>query len=124
MTIRRELLAAKQTLMGADTAHLDPTPPRQGIRAAGNSTEWAASVLRAAQQPMHVNEIISAIEREFQVSVRYATLVGNIARLVKKHKVFERTGPNRFGLLEWQTQREAEELFGREEYEREHGPDA
>lgn len=72
----------------------------------------AEAVLRAHDRPMHVNEILSAIERDYQESVRYATLVGNISRLIKKGKIFERTGPNTFGLIEWGVRREADELFG------------
>ncbi len=88
-----------------------PLPQRNP---AGTSTEMAEAVLRAHDKPLHVNDLISGIEREYQVSVRYATLVGNISRLVKKGKIFERTGPNRFGLLEWAVRREADALFGRE----------
>lgn len=120
-TLRKELLEAKQALLGPDAAHLDPTPPSP--KASGNSTEWAATVLRQAGRPMHVNDIISAIEREFHLSPKSATLVGNLSRLVKRGRIFERVGPNQFALLEWTAQRNAEELFGREEYEREMGVD-
>jgi hypothetical protein len=121
LMIKRELLEAKQQLLGTEGVRFDPSPLRQGDQATGNSTEWATSVLKAAGRPMHVNEIIAAIEREFHVTVRYATLVGNIARLVKRGRVFERTGPNVFSLIEWREQMEADELFRREEYERERG---
>jgi hypothetical protein len=116
ITIRRELLEAKQQLLGTvEGARFDPSPIRQGKQPSGNSTEWATSVLKVAGRPMHVNEIIAAIERDFHVTVRYATLVGNIARLVKKSRVFERTGPNVFGLVEWRAEEAAEALFGRPE---------
>lgn len=98
--LRRELLEVRQLVVGGPS--VTPAEPRK----TGNSTEWAESVLRTAQKPLHVNDIISGIEREFQVSVRYATLVGNIARLVKRGKIFERVGPNIFGLRVWNAERE------------------
>lgn len=96
--LRAELLEVRQHMMGA----VGVTPPPVNASTRGNSTAWAEAVLRRALKPLHVNDIISAIEREYHTSVRYATLVGNISRLVKKGKTFTRTGPNVFGLVEWQ----------------------
>ena len=114
IALRRELLDAKEELLKMGIGALPGMVPTVATRVAGNSTEWAADVVRKAGTSLHVNDIISGIEREYGQSVRYATLVGNISRLVKKEKIFERTGPNRFGLLEWHSSREADELFGRE----------
>lgn len=111
LRLRSELTGAKQALLG----DAQPLPRRDP----GSSTDMAEAVLKDIRRAMHVNDIISAIEREFHVQVRYATLVGNLSRLVSKGKTFERTGPNRFGLLEWAEQREADELFAVEEWERE-----
>jgi hypothetical protein len=119
LSIRRELQAAKAKLLGH--AHIDLKPTNKLIH--GNSTAWAETVLRKNGQPMHVNDIIQAIEREFQITVQYATLVGNLSRLVKHGKRFERVGPNTYGLLDWSVEREANELFGRAEYERERVPE-
>jgi len=110
LRLRNELTEAKQILLG-------PSP--SATTAPSNSTEMAERVLALAGEPMHVNEILNAIEREFHVSVRYATLVGNMSRLVKKGKIFERVGPNRFGLLSLADQREAHELFERDMIESE-----
>ena len=119
LELRREMLEAREELLKYGIGALPGMVPDSVNRQQGNSTEWAEAVLRKSHQPMHVNEIISAIERDFGTSVRYATIVGNISRLVKKNKIFERTGPNRFGLREWHASREADELFGRELQEQE-----
>jgi len=72
----------------------------------------AEAVLRSVGHPLHVNEIISTIEKRFGAQVKYATLVGNISRLIKRGNVFVKAGKNIFGLKEWDEQREAEALFG------------
>src|SRR5258706_16091985 len=91
--LRAELQQAKQLLLEGVHGVILGTGTVIGPMA--SSTDMAESVLRRIAHPLHVNEIISGIERDFHVAVRYATLVGNISRLVKRRKIFERTGPNR-----------------------------
>ena len=64
-------------------------------------------------EPRHVNDIIS---NRAGLASACATprWLANVASR-KKGKIFERTGPNWFGLREWHAEREAEELFGREQ---------
>ena len=112
--LRRELEEAKRLLLdgiGSSVGGLESALNSSPVR--GNSTEWAETVLGQVGHPLHVNEIISSIEREFHIGVRYATLVGNIARLVKKGKIFERVGPNVFGLLRWNEEREEQAALNR-----------
>ena len=116
--LRAELLAAKRALEGV-AADLPPPAPHKSR----SSTDLAAEVLQRAQKPMHVTEIIASIRKDYEVTVQYATLVGNLARLVKKHKTFNRVGPNEYGLVEWEDQKTADELFGRQEQERYDPPD-
>jgi hypothetical protein len=113
--LRAELAEAGEALGGGAVARSSAAR----LKAPGSSTEMAELVLEETGQPLHVNEIISGIEHHFGVSVRYATLVGNISRLIKQKRTFERVGPNRFGLIAWHAEREAHELFTREEYESE-----
>lgn len=115
--IQKDLSEAREEL-GDDPANLAQT--RLPARQRGNSTTWAVSVLHKAGEPLHANHIVDAIWRDFSVKVQPSTLVGNISRLVKRGKIFERTGPNTFGLLDWAAEQDAKELFGREEYEEEH----
>ena len=112
LRLKKELADAKHELIGTQPA---------ASRKSGNSTEMAEAVLREAGEPLHVNQILYAIERDYHVSVRYATLVGNLSRLVKKGRIFERVGPNRFGLRAWEVDREADQLFGRIESDERRG---
>ena len=93
---------AKQNVIYATDA-LKPPPRSTG------SVQWTEEVLRDAKKPMHVNDIIAAINRRFGTSVQYSTLVGNLARLVKSKRTFRRYGRNVFGLLEWAEPEETEE---------------
>ena len=107
---RRELAQAYQAL-----APLTAIPTIVG--AGKTSTAMAEDVLRRAGHPLHVNEIMRAIEDHFGTTVKYATLVGNISRLIKRGNLFTREGKNIFGLLEWAETRKLDELFGEEQHE-------
>lgn len=55
-------------------------------------------VLKAAGKPLHVTEIIVAVEKEFGVTLDRDSLSSAIIKQVRKGKRFVRTGPNTFGL--------------------------
>jgi len=55
-------------------------------------------VLKAAGQPLHVTEIIAAVEKEFGVTLDRDSLSSAIIKQVRKGKRFVRTAPNTFGL--------------------------
>lgn len=78
---------------------------RRGTKA-GSSVAMTEAILKQAGKPLHVNDLIFQIEKQYGESVRYSTLVGNLARAVKAGKDFYRAGPNTFGLLEWQPKAE------------------
>ncbi len=123
--LRSEYLEALRNLVDALGIEMPVLPsnvrlamPSPAHSQSHTSTEMTESVLLKAGHPLHVNEIMSGIERDFGVSVRYATLVGNLSRMVAKGKTFERSGRNIFGLLRWHEEQErdheAKQLFGEE----------
>ena len=59
---------------------------------------WA--VLREAGTPLHVTDILKAIEKTKGKAPVRASLVSALARYSKKKRVFYRAKPNTFGLLE------------------------
>ena len=59
---------------------------------------WA--VLREAGTPLHVTDILKAIEKKKGKAPVRASLVSALARYSKKKRVFYRARPNTFGLLE------------------------
>jgi hypothetical protein len=56
------------------------------------------AVLLAAGKPLHVSDIISAIEKEFSVILDRDSLSSAIIKQVRKEKRFVRVAPNTFGL--------------------------
>jgi len=56
------------------------------------------AVLLAAGKPLHVNEIIAAIEKEFGLTLDRDSLSSAILKQVRKEKRFVRAAPNTFGL--------------------------
>lgn len=101
--LQAELDEARALLLGTSAPLKSGTRIAQGEPGtkSGNSTELAVAVLREAREPLHVNVILTRISQRFGQTVKYATLVGNLARLVKARKTFHRFGPNVYGLIEW-----------------------
>jgi len=55
-------------------------------------------VLKAVGKPLHVTEIIAAVEKEYGVTLDRDSLSSAIIKLVRKGNRFVRTAPNTFGL--------------------------
>jgi hypothetical protein len=56
------------------------------------------AVLKAAGKPLHVTEIIAAVEKEFGVTLGRDSLSSAVIKQVRKGKRFVRVAPNTFGL--------------------------
>ena len=56
------------------------------------------AVLKAAGKPLHVSDIIAAVEKEFGVTLDRDSLSSAIIKQVHKEKRFVRVAPNTFGL--------------------------
>jgi len=65
----------------------------------------AATALRQAGRPLRIEELLRAIERIAGDKIAQATLVGQLARDVRKGRRFRRTAPNTFALAEWKPRR-------------------
>ena len=72
--------------------------PPESLLKAGSQVEKAYRVLAAANEPLHVGEIVRRLEIEDTPRNRNS-LVGMIARYVRRGQIFMRTAPNTFGLL-------------------------
>ena len=58
----------------------------------------AEKVLQDAGKPLHVSEIIAAVETEFGVQLDRDSLSSALGKQIRKGKRFLRTAPNTFGL--------------------------
>jgi len=65
-----------------------------------SNLEMAEEVLLDAGKPLHVSEIIAAIERKFGVQLDRDSLSSAIGKQIQKKKRFIRVAPNTFGLQE------------------------
>jgi len=70
---------------------------KEGIKRTSNFA-MAEKVLLDAGKPLHVSEIIAAIETEFGVLLDRDSLSSAIGKQIRKGKRFVRTAPNTFGL--------------------------
>ncbi len=65
-----------------------------------SNLEMVEKVLFDAGNPLHVSEIIAAIEKEFGVRLDRDSLSSAIGKQIQKKKRFVRVAPNTFGLQE------------------------
>ena len=71
----------------------------EGIRQKRTSNfSMIEAVLLAASKPLHVNDIIAAIEKEFDITLDRDSLSSAIIKQVRKEKRFVRVAPNTFSL--------------------------
>ena len=85
-------LALIQRLSG-ETAPSVPT-----FKKRTSNLSMIEAVLLAADKPLHVSDIIAAIEKEFSITLDRDSLSSAIIKQVRKEKRFVRVAPNTFGL--------------------------
>jgi hypothetical protein len=56
--------------------------------------------LKAAEEPLHVNEIIARAKREHGVELKRESIVSALTKKVLDRRTFCRTGPNEFDLID------------------------
>lgn len=64
--------------------------------------EMIREILKAKRQPMHITQIGKAIQKKYKKKLKPLYLTSIVYRSMKKGKLFVKTKPNTFGLLEWQ----------------------
>lgn len=65
----------------------------------GSSAFLAAEAIREAGRPLHMRDLVKAIEAQGH-KVKPTTLMGSLFRWHKKRSIFYRAGRNTFGLIE------------------------
>lgn len=73
--------------------------PEKGERRRTFNIEMAEKVLEDAGKPLHMSEIIAAVEKEFGVQLDRDSLSSAIGKQIRKGKRFVRVAPNTFGLI-------------------------
>ena len=65
----------------------------------GTSLAKVREIIRNARNPMHINELLSALGKDVDNQNR-VSLVGTLGSYARKGRIFSRTAPNTFGLIE------------------------
>lgn len=89
------LRAVREAKRIAGSAPLRPRGPRKE-----SNTKLVESILKAANGPLHVNDIIARAEADHGVSLSRESIVSALTKKVLEGKMFRRTGRNVFALLE------------------------
>ena len=66
----------------------------------GSNLAQAREILLTARQPLHVNDILAKMGKPIDQATR-VSLVGTLGSYSRKGRIFTRTGPNIFGLIEF-----------------------
>jgi hypothetical protein len=111
MKLRLELEGIRKTVNDVLPAPDESRPVKRPVRLrsiAGKdrpisegSNAWAAlQVLGAAGRPLHIDALLPEVEKLVGKPVTKATLVGQISEYVRRGKMFKRSGPSMFELVE------------------------
>jgi len=76
----------------------DASPAGKARMKRTSNLSMIEAVLKAAGKPLHVSDIIAAVEKEFDVTLDRDSLSSAIIKQVHKEKRFVRVAPNTFGL--------------------------
>jgi len=78
---------------------LRTAPEKTRRKTVGRSqVDVVETVLRAAGQPLHINEIIERAHRTLKIDLDRESVVSAVTKKVLRGDRFVRTGPNEFGL--------------------------
>jgi len=94
-TMLEAQLRAVRTLRGRRPAK--PLDRRDRVRQSNMAV--VEDILRAANQPLHVTELIARAARDHGRALKRESIVSALTKKVLDRQTFKRTGPNVFGLL-------------------------
>ena len=89
------LRAVRDAKRTAGCAPLRTRSPRKK-----SNTKLVEDILRAANGPLHVNDIIARAKGDFGVQLRRESIVSALTKKVLEGRIFRRSGRNEFALLE------------------------
>ena len=111
LTLERTLAEEKKFLQGVEASLKCITKTSTGavikVRE-GSDIAKAQAALRAAKTPLHIIEILKYIDKEPTKSNR-ASLGGSLGSYASSGKIFKKTGPNVYSLLEFDNESESTE---------------
>jgi len=87
----------------------------------GGVVDKTIKTLTAANAPMHVGKILEALGNESTSQTRKA-LSAQLNTYVRSTRIFKRTAPNTFGLIEWSTSAKGGDSEGGDPPEDPHSP--
>lgn len=76
----------------------DTSPPERARRRRTSKLDMIEEVLLKAGAPLHVSDIIAAVEKEFAIPLDRDSVSSAMAKHIRKAKRFVRVAPNTFGL--------------------------
>lgn len=101
--LQRQVDAGKAFIDGLQEA-LRLTPPDEDAPVVelrqGSDLESVRNILRQETKPMHIDSIIVKMQKDYTGNMR-AGLAGSLSSYARRNKVFTKTAPNTFGLIEF-----------------------
>ncbi|MGA9452944.1 MAG: hypothetical protein WBW41_16565 [Verrucomicrobiia bacterium] len=82
----------------------DDGQPMPDTLRAGSDMDKVRTILKMANQPLHIDTIVSLMDKSYSDTMKVG-LAGSLNSYAKKRKVFTRTAPRTFGLIEFEAQK-------------------
>ena len=73
-----------------------PRKVKEGERKGMSNMDMALDILRRAQRPLHISEIIAQVKAKYGVALDRESLVSALVKKVHRHQELSRTAPNTF----------------------------
>lgn len=96
-TVSRAQLRAIRRLRLSPKAKSKTGTTAQGRRLSG--MDMVVDILQREARPLHITDILAAVDKRFGVSLDRESVVSAISKRVARHDRFMRTAPNTFALI-------------------------
>ncbi len=92
--LRAQLNILKQFRKKTGLIVVEPSRPKSM-----SQIDMVYNILQDTGTPMHVNDLITTVKRQFDLDIDKESLVSALTKRVKRHDRFTKTAPNTFALL-------------------------
>jgi hypothetical protein len=95
--VSRAQLRAIRRLRLSPKAKSKAGPRAEGARLSG--MDMVTDILRREGRPLHINDLLAAVEKRFSVELDRESVVSALSKRVARQDRFMRTAPNTFALI-------------------------
>jgi len=98
--LQENLLKSQLKVIRQFLGSADHPAGKERNRGRSSQMDVVYDILRSAQKPLHVTEIIARADKDFGIQLDRESIVSALTKKVKSGRVFQRVAPNTFTLVD------------------------